>query len=402
MRSPPIIYLDTQDYSRFGDVLRGKSDGATEALFLALEQRKKAGDAIFAVSMPILGELLQYDAGYRETTIRKAEAVERLCGSWALAFPSRLVATEIADVAKSGGLLSETQDTSVLSSDRYWYPNIADAFGDIRAQMRSAIDTEIANLNLSRKMRRHLNKEAHKLDPIKAAREAAPQMAAEYGLPLEAITESIVALLRGTVTPEQASRRLFSAIAEPVKFVEAYFEKVESDRTVLPGWVSKFGANFEARFVELRDKVQPYLKYEFARSEFDTMLADWPEKLGRTVLNMGSDDTAEFGVDAALFTALAADGNVAAEVPACEIVGKVLTAYVRQIMGLQGSEAKIERSFGGDLVHALYLPHVDLWRGDRRFSTVVRDAVPQYAQRIVPTLKGLPDAIDAWRTANPA
>ena len=56
MSSPPIVYLDTQDYSRFGDVLRGKADAATEGLFNALEARKRSGDAIFAVSMPIFGE----------------------------------------------------------------------------------------------------------------------------------------------------------------------------------------------------------------------------------------------------------------------------------------------------------------------------------------------------------
>jgi hypothetical protein len=399
MPSSPVVYLDTQDYSRFGDVLRGRSDAATEALFLDLEKRKQAGDVIFAVSMPILGELLQYDASFRETTIRKAEAVERLCGSWALAFPSRLVAAEIAELAQRQGLLSEAADTAILSSDRYWFPNIADAFGNIRAQMRDALDTEISALP-SRELRRRAKKEARRFDLLKAAREAAPQMAAEYGLPVEAITESIVALLRGRVNSEQASRRLFSAIAEPVKFVEAYFEKVETDRSLLPSWVSKFGADFEARFVDLRNKLQPHMKYEFARSAFDTMLTEWPEKLGRPVFKMAGSDVVEFGIDSTLFTALAANEKFAAGVPACEIVGKVTTAYVRQITGLIGTEAKIERSFGGDLVHALYLPHVDLWRGDRRFSVVVRNAVPRYADRIVPTLRGLSAAIDAWHPSD--
>jgi hypothetical protein len=56
--APPVVYLDTQDYSRFGDVLRGRADDATKALSRELERLKQDGDAIFAVSMPILGKLL--------------------------------------------------------------------------------------------------------------------------------------------------------------------------------------------------------------------------------------------------------------------------------------------------------------------------------------------------------
>lgn len=402
MLRPPIVYLDTQDYSRFGDVLRGKSDAATEGLFRALERRKEAGDVIFAVSMPILGELLQYDADYRETTLRKAEAVERLCGSWALAFPSRLIAIEVVQAAQRRGLIEESVETSVLSPHRYWYPNIADAFGDMRRTMRAGLESELEALHLpSRTLRRRAKKQARKLDLSAAALEAAPQMAAEYGLPVDAIAGSIVALLRGVATPEEASRRLFMAIAEPVKFVETYFERISTDRSALPQWMRRFGSDFERRFIELRDKVQPLLEYESARREIEKMIADRADRLGETVLAM-ADDTVEFGGRRGLVTELTACGAIPAQVPATEVVGRVLSAYVRQIIGFAGNAAKIERSFGGDLVHALYLSHVDLWRGDRRFSAVVRQAVPQYAGRIVPTLKELPNSIDAWHLANAA
>jgi hypothetical protein len=401
MSSPPTVYLDTQDYSRFGDVLRGKSDSATESLFLALERRRQAGDAIFVLSMPVLGELLQYDADFRETTIRKAEAVERLCGSWALAFPPRLIAAEIAEAAKNRGLLEESQNIEVLSSDRYWYPNVAHAFGNLRAQMREAFATEVAALHLpSRALRRRAKREGKRIDLVQAAREAAPVMAAEYGLPVGAISDSLVALLSGTVTPEQASRRLFGAIAEPVKFVEMYFEKIDTDRTVLPKWISTSGTDFETRLNDLYRKVNPLLELDFARIRFDELLVDWPEKLGATALRMAEEDIAEFGLDSTLLGTLAADSSFVDDVPACEIVGKVITAYVRQALGLEGTEGKVERSFAGDLVHALYLPHVDLWRGDRRFSALVNRAVPHYSDRIVPTLKALPHAIDTWRGAD--
>lgn len=395
--SSPVVYLDTQDFSRFGDVLRGKADDVTETLFLALEAQAASGDAIFAVSMPILAELLQYDADFRQTTLCKAQAVARLCGEWALVYPSRLIASEIVGAAREAGAIPAGEPFSVLSSDRCWYPNISEAFRGLKEQIQSGIAAEIDKHSaVNRKSRRGAKKIAGKLNPARAAAEAAPEMALTYGLPEDVFIRSIVALLRGAITPEEASRRLFGAIAEPVTFVETYFERVESERT-LPEWIGGLGRNIEAHLHTFRDGLRPFLDTPEMRERVAMLLADWPAKLGEVVLRMvDGDDLAEFGLSTEIRDRLIEFPEFMARVPAASTVGRVIPEYVRQIIGLAGNEAKIERSFGGDLVHAFYLPHVDLWRGDRRFSKVVQDAVPALAHRIVPTLKALPAAIDDW------
>lgn len=397
MNTAPVVYLDTQDFSRFGDVLRGKSDAGTEKLFLDLEMSAKAGSVIFPASMPHYSELLQYDVDYRETTIKKAEAVERLCGTWALAYPSRLIASEIGEVCRRHGIIPQSKFSSVLSAERYWYPNVASVFDDIRTKIRGAVDVEIDALQLpSRALRRKARSLAKKLDIGAAAKEVAPEMAAKFGLPVSAITGSIIALLNGRATPEEASQRLFRAIAAPVTFVEAYFEKVEVDRAALPAWMRDMGLNFEKRFAELRDQLEPYRNHADTQSVFMDLLNSWPTALGKSVLGMADGELAEFGVDAAALEALTTSDDFALEVPACGIVGHVLTNYAHQVLGFAGSVAGIERGFGGDLIHALYLTHVDLWRGDRRFAPLVMKSVPQFANRVVPKLTLLPAAIDAW------
>lgn len=397
--SVPVVYLDTQDYSRFGDVLRGKSDAKTEALFTALETRRQAGNVIFAISMPLLSELLQYDVGFRETTLRKAEAIERLCGSWALAYPSRLIAAQIADAAIQRGVIPARENPAILSAERYWYPNIADVFRGMRARMRQTIDAKIAEVSAySRALRRRAARQFRNLDVADVARISAPEIAAEFGLPVQAVVGSVVALLRDQITPEQASRRLFAAIAEPVKFVETYFEKVNSDRS-LPTWMSKAGSEFQGHFLKLRDQLRPLMSVPSARQQLQTMLTENTPGFGRTILRQGLGDTAEFGVDEALGDRLIGDPIFTTTLPTCEIVGGVLSGYIWQIMGMAGSEAKVEHSFAGDLFNALYLPYVDLWRGDRRFSPVLKSAVPRYGNRVIEDLTELPAAIDAWHEA---
>lgn len=244
MNRPPIVYLDTQDFSRFGDVLRGKSNTATEALFLEFERRSKAGNAIFPASMPIIGELLQYDADYRETTICKAEAVERLCGHWGLAFPSRLIAAELLTVARQRQLMPDGPTPETLSSDRYWYPNISGALNGLRARVQAEVQSAVSNRQFSNRHElRRAKSLARKFDPEIAVLAAAPEFAANFGLPVETVISSVVALVQGRITAPQASRRLFGAIAKPVTFVEAYFEKAEVDRSAIPGWIRGIGDN---------------------------------------------------------------------------------------------------------------------------------------------------------------
>lgn len=393
MSRPPIVYLDTQDYSRFGDVLRGKADSKTEALFIALCQMRRDGKAIFAASMPILAELLQYDFGYRETTIKKAEAVEMLCGPWAMAYPSAIVADEIAQFAERRGITVERP--SLLNDERRWFPDIDNVFANLREQMKAAVDDHLKLMNLPRALRRRAKSQARKLDYIEAARNAAVQMAAEYGLPVTAFENSIVALLRGQITDRQASRRLFGAIAEPVKFVEIYFERTENDGS-LPTWLSRFGANFESAFATLTAKVEPFRSFQFAMTELDRILDQWRERFGRTLLSSAASEVSQLGIGRTAFDALLSAPDIVRETPSAVLVGDAIVAYSRQVVGLSGSPAKIERSFGGDLVHSLYMPHVDLWRGDRRFSSLLSGTVPQFSNRIVPRPRDLPGAIDRW------
>ena len=381
---PPVLYLDTQDFSRFGDVLRGVSDTQFEDIFLLLENKVKNGEVICAMSMPVLGELLQYNADYRDTTIKKAEAVERLCGSWALACPTRLIAAEIAEAASALNFLTIERDTSPLTNDGYWYPNVAEVFEDLKERLKSTFDEELAKVKLEHRWQRRKFKRAAKgINLASFLGERAPEIAEQFRLPVKSINDSIVALIQNNVTPEQASRILFSVIAKPTKFVEMYFETIEVDRSALPSWMSSLGAQLEQILIEFRAKTQPLITIrggrEIAESEFST----WPEVLGRSVLKLGQSDASEFGISLEMFDDFVNVEELFARLATPRIAGHLLVAYALQISGITSSNAKIERSFGGDLIHALYLPHVDLWRGDRRFSNLVRQHIPIYAGKVV-------------------
>jgi hypothetical protein len=55
----------------------------------------------------------------------------------------------------------------------------------------------------------------------------------------------------------------------------------------------------------------------------------------------------------------------------------------------------IKESDGIDFVHAIYLPHTDLWRGDKAFSDLLIKHKVSFSDRVVPTLLELPARIEA-------
>lgn len=395
MVTPVTVYLDTQDYSRFGDVLRGKSDRATERLFDDLKARRSSGQAVFALSMPILSELLQYDADYRETTLLKAEAVEQLCGPHALAFPTRLVAREIAVVAQAAGLADQRSLPPALNSDRYWFPHVGDMLAELKADLLAGAQREVSGYPLgNRNARRAAKKMVRSLNLGELVQQSAPELAGKLGLPVAAVTGSLGALLRGTITSSEASRRLFMSICEPRTFVELYFERLENDRS-LPGWISKAGEGFAECFADLKRAVDPWVEMEGAAKQLRKMVAEKKHQLATLAFRFAEGDLSEFGVTETMVGAIKADPNLAVGVHASQTVAAIIEAYALQITGISASNASIERSFGGDMLHSIYLPHVDLWRGDRRFSEALAGARPAYKSRIVRKLMDLPAAIEA-------
>jgi hypothetical protein len=398
MRSPPVVYLDTQDYSRFGDVLRGKSDASTELIFNKIEKIRISGDAIFVFSMPLMSELLQYDEDYRDTTLKKAEAVERLCGSWALPYPTRLIAAELAIAAQRLGLLEIPSRITILSDKRNWYPRIPDIFEGLQVDISKNIETEIGMIS-GRANRRRAAKRLKNFDFLNTSDTIAKEISEKHGIPPEVLVKILLQFLRGQITSREASRQSLSIFAEPVSFVKTYLANPNSDGQ-FPLWIRHFGEVVQGILVELRDEIRPLKDAGLSAKDIHVAFSEPAKRLGLRIISACMKDASEFGIDEALYQRILTEPLILEEITSYKLMGSAVIFYIIQILGLDGQiEAKIEKSFGGDLMHSLYLPHVDLWRGDRRFSPVIQRATPRYANRVVPTLADIPTRIDAWWTA---
>jgi hypothetical protein len=70
------------------------------------------------------------------------------------------------------------------------------------------------------------------------------------------------------------------------------------------------------------------------------------------------------------------------------IAAQILYAYLCE-------KRPIKRSDGIDFVHAMYLPHTNLWRGDRAFSDLLIKHRVKFSDRIISALSDVPTRVEA-------
>ncbi|WP_328277331.1 hypothetical protein [Sphingobium sp.] len=388
------VYLDTSDYSRFGDVLRGKGDPQTEVLFNKLLTLKEQGFARFGYSMPLLGELLQYDETHAETTIHKAEAVEKLCGKNAFIWPGRLIAWELAIAAAANGLLDEPYLKSAFSENAYWFPNVEDALDDLKGGFQRTLDEALAEITpVNRKQRRTIEANVRRLNVSTMVNASAPELADKYGLRVSDVQRSLVAVLEDKISPAEGATRLFSAMAKPTTFIRTYFVGYEGEKD-FPSWISDMGRKLQASMLEGREKLSridtSVLSSDFMRTALEQMAPDF----GGQMLRLAQTEASEFRLDDPLIDLFASRRDLAEQVPCWRNFTRYVPIFMQSNLGLRGDGYKPERSAGGDIMHSFYLPYCDLWRGDRRFAHILKEALPEQSGKIVGRLSELPDLIE--------
>lgn len=387
-RSPILVYLDSSDYSRFGDVIRGKSNSATESIFTKLLSLRKSGAAQFAYSVTALSELFQFDPAFPVTTQAKAEAVEALCGKVAFYWPMRSIAF---DVAVCCGWKQPCDKPLSFRSE--WYPSASGQLADLRGTLEAHLERELISRSFSnRAERRRAEMKIRKFRFETLAPPIIEAVASTYQLDRAAVAKAITPTLQGKISSVEGSRRMFDAISRPTTFARAYFSEINEDQG-LPSWISDVGDIMQKSLIEMREVLK--------KCSGDTS----PQQLQAGVL-LSSQMTllalaqqaelvaGEFASETTVGTSFR-NLETLLNVPSLRLFFDAYKILVEQATGMHGAGHNPERSAFGDLIHLLYLPHADLWRCDKRFRNVVSKVAGPYDHAVVNRLDDLPARIEA-------
>jgi hypothetical protein len=195
----------------------------------------------------------------------------------------------------------------------------------------------------------------------------------------------------GDISREEANRKLRVHLTDPVMFYETWFER-HGRGNPLEARGEKLASMLMVMFEKLQamlDKgaaLQVKIKKALATRGEDALNAEDRERLLKVLRDLK-----------AFRTEITSPDDLSERAPAWRnIVGEKSARIAAQIMfAFQRDKRSLIRSDAIDFIHAMYLPHVDLWRGDRAFSSLlVRHKVDCW-ERVVPSLTELPSRIAA-------
>jgi hypothetical protein len=304
---------------------------------------------------------------------------------------TRLAAMEVARVAQAG-MSADRPPIQILTDDRLWFPTIADTLSDLRENMLASARESLAAILPDPAMRQRAELAIETADWSVHVASLAPTIADKVGLPVEAVQSAVVPYLSGQISSVEASRRMLSGISEPVVFVGMYFERW-GPVGMLPNWIRDASLAVSRYLIALRDNIAK-LRVVNDKKQVRLLISDFKPTFRQISFELARQSAAEFQLSDQSIDAIASDEALALAIPSAQIASAALEAYALQVVGVTAGGAKIEDSVGGDILHAFYLPYVDLWRGDRRFSAALRQALPAYRDRIGGPMAQLPREIE--------
>jgi hypothetical protein len=387
------VYLDTQDYSRFGKVVDGKGKPEDKDLFERLKDLRAKGTARFVYSATILSELLQYEPEYERETLAKARAVEELCGGSTVIWLPRLIETQANAFGRSIGLDLPDAAPQPIRSGNEWFPRVSGQLDNFKETLRQNFEHAAHNHgSLNRAQRRAVGAGKRDGRLAAAARAAVPQFADKYGISPSSVERAIIPLLNGKCTGDEASMLLFAAVAKPSAFIHAYFKVEKRDKSVL-NFIVEFSRTLERSLIDFRRNAEPFMAKKEHADYLRSLLKRDIGRLAVKILGMSDTGEAEQGVTSDVLRQIADHPEAIEKIPCCAIASRIMLGYLEQTVAIHTTPSKIEDSFGGDLIHVLYIDCVDIWRTDTRFAELVRQRLRDRTHKIQPTLHALPEHI---------
>jgi hypothetical protein len=363
---PLTIYLDTSDLS----VLYRATEGSdTCRIASELLRLSDMGAIAIGVSFPLIFEFLQdCDAEHQPDRLARARFLKRLCGS--NAFP----------------YISDMLEGADFRNDGIWLPRKPLESFTIKHLEQRLLARLRKELPASRAMR-------HKLANRKNFRALLAQNpnamtlteADLQGFPLsDEFLEGnyLRRFLLGRVSAASVDGVLRRWITDPESFFIIWY-KYLGRTNALTEMIKEYAERLAIAFstlnelhLSLRDSLE---RVAAAKRDLKKAWSNLPPELRKVIQRK----TLSMKVDNAFPNATRFG----------ETLGPDRAAVAAAFFKSRASGAKFQHSDLADLMHAMYLPLCDLWRGDRAFATMLLRAGVPHAEHIVPSLSELPSRI---------
>lgn len=353
--------------------------------------------------MPHISELIQYQGGGRELALRKAASIERICGSWAFRYIGDIVEAEGLTFAASKGiykLSSLKQNDFPVNAEGFWHPDLGPLFKDIEKSIDKQLNEElntIANLNRSLKRKIKHQTKSNLRSPLMRQQyeEHSQKLLADYPLTEKFVKENMfVKFLYKEIGYREMENELLFSLRMPSKFVTWYFEKHDGNKD-LPYWMKSIGAKFSINLENMIEKLKDnsiLVEGAVRKATMVRMAEQIPLNLADRLLPNIIPTLKRGGASQRQIDALMIDPE-RNNLPTLNLFSRIVGEYTKDVISSHASARKIKDSDFGDIIHALYVPYCDVWRGDDYSAELVTRACRGGSTRIVRKLQNLPNIL---------
>ena len=372
---PIRIHLDTSDYSAMHDAPTGSSVAEIREKLTGMA---RSGRIEIGLSYHVVFELLQRaDPEHRANRLSRARLLSELCGLNAFPYP-----TDLGEGHR-------------FSKEGLWQPRITLEDHEIEVVVDHFIRTvqqdpeATAHVRRIVTRRKYLRRWAEEY-PERFGALAYKNWPVMFG-PILVEDGTFGRYVAGAMSRDEANRKLWFFINDPASIYELWFEQCNWDSPIMERR-DNISAKFVTMLGELRGTMARTkdLRAEIT-GELNAMGDDALSPDGRSQLLQLRKELGVFRDEISSPQQLCEDvpiwkrlfGNESARLAA-----EILYAFERD-------KRPIKDSDGIDFVHVMYLPHTDLWRGDRAFADLLKKHKVSFSERVVPTLLELPARIEA-------
>jgi len=406
MPLPLTVYLDSSDISNLArpSVVNADSVAEIRHQFNELVQQKKV---TFPVSLIQILEIIHMEEKHRELAIERAKVVKELSGGFALRWVSDLF---FRDALAMLDIDIRNYNQHSVNEDGNWLPSTINTEFKLISNLRNDIKTQLRDAATSRSERRQVDKLLFKgsrirpkFAPLVDKALASVYEKLEQQLPVTERFKSdnlLLSLLLGRTTEQAVCRELMKGFCDPVYFISWYADLFDKDRSVtgaLRRFASKIGDQINEVRAVVRTSPLPAQETKSAISAHRLDTAEFRARLIKDLFTNNKDTLKKAGVNSFLWRDSVVNSN-RGELQGIDTFLDILGFTYQEDMSTYSERGDVKDSAVADLMHALYLPYVDLFRADRSFAHRLKVAVPKYQLKVVTTLRELPAMIQTALT----
>lgn len=423
MPHPLTVYLDSSDYSNLASASGEPAYPGHDRLLAVLERLQVAreqGRAIPRFSYPVVMEIYPTAPEHLPHALARARAVMDVCGQHCMTDFRTLFADE-AQAAALGSVPLRRE--AAWRDDGAWHPNVDEIVGDLVRGWSDEVNRTLKQMlreetGLNRATRRSLAKRALRkngsLTPELTASLSAEQRrglsleaAKRLQLPQRIVDEDIPARV---ILGELPVSALADCAVEVLRTLPALFaqDAAREYENEIFHWVRRLGSSISEPLQEVRQKMLSAVtnlglsRFRQLTEQMGDLRAakDWLPTTRSRILD-GLWDAERKRWLALRVTRRDWDAKVVASpigtMPGLDALLTAAREHLLDALRPSAQPRQPRSSDGGDLLHMLYLPYVDVFRCDGYAARTARAVVERFrlTARVVATPEQLLDAIEA-------